>query len=167
MRTVPWLRAVNMVCLLLFGCGARKQPSVIHDTTGASFDFYCDGMRCPITARPGSPPPTTCGGNKIYAFSYYRFIQICAATSSDTPGIYWSTSADRCRLVACSTDDECPQFDEYTYECRNHLCQAVSLTGPAVQRQEAELLCLGPTNRAHRSAMSPLPSCRGSRRVNS
>src|SRR5688572_1853751 len=90
---------IGFLSLLWIGCSSQSQPSVIRDTTGASFDFYCDETRCPVTARPGSPPPAACGGNEIYALAYGRFIEICAAKRSDTPGIYWGTTASLCRHV--------------------------------------------------------------------
>lgn len=124
-------------------CGISSQPDIIYDTTGAAFDYSYQAGISSVTARMGSPPPTRCGGQEIFALTTGRFIELCAATRENAPGVYWSTFDEQCRLVACQSGRDCPQFEDQAYECRHGLCQTPGTASTAVDRATAVFLCAG------------------------
>ncbi|HVH43373.1 MAG TPA: hypothetical protein VM925_13555, partial [Labilithrix sp.] len=91
------------IALLGFACACgsdRENPSVVRDTSGATFAWRCNEDGC--TAEPQGPlPDATCGD--FYGNSHGRFVEICVARRNK---IGWSTTPDQCRLVVCQADTD-------------------------------------------------------------
>lgn len=104
---------------------SRGNPTSVHDTSGAVFGWSCTSdAGCNVTLVPDSPAPAQCGENEPAGYSYFRGsgIDICPALRyDDVSG--WGSPPELCRFLACHNDDECPLWDDRTYECHNGLCE--------------------------------------------
>jgi hypothetical protein len=123
--------------VLACGCG-RSNPDVIRDATGATFDWSCAEDGCTATEHDGTPPAIHCGisGTPHYNYGHGRLVVIGAAGLPEQD-----------RLVVCESDDECPQWDDDEFECRNGLCQNVDLGSHPLINMWALALCFNERTR--------------------
>ena len=105
--------------LLVAGACTAAAPQHIVDSSGAPFALEPDGT---IDVVDGTPKAAPCrSGRPIYAWSLGRFITISSACAySDGT---WGTIDNLERPVACTTTDDCPQWQAWSFECRGGLCQ--------------------------------------------
>lgn len=72
-------------------CGGNSPapaPIVLHDTTGAEYQYVCDQQPCSIVPTAKSPPLTCCGKSASWSYSWDQFFTIvrrlrsCIASAS-------------------------------------------------------------------------------------
>jgi hypothetical protein len=122
-------------------CGSSN-PEGVRDTTGATFSWTCSDDGC--TVEPiDAPPPAQCGSSRVFhSIIQGNFINICSVASLPDSGGAWFTDASLCRLVACDSDDECPQWQGAEYACSAGLCQNVEPKGERIKEGEVIALCM-------------------------
>ncbi len=115
---------MKVVGLFVVGACTAVAPQPIVDSSGAPFALQADGT---IDMVDGTPVPAPCGDKRaIYAWALGRFITIASACVYDHGS--WVTDAGRERPVACTSTADCPQWQSWSFECRNGLCQNADLT---------------------------------------
>ncbi len=135
-----WLLGA-MSAVLNVSCGSPN-PAEIRDTTGATFSWKCSVDDGCTVAPIDAPSPVQCGTSKVF-YSWFQgnFVHICSAASLPRDGA-WSTDASLCRFVACSSDDECPQWPDATYACSAGLCRNVAPKGALIEEGDVVELCM-------------------------
>jgi hypothetical protein len=139
---------MRMAWLLGLGACTVAAPQHIVDSSGAPFALRADG-RLDIVAGTPAPAPCKDAGRAVYAWALGRFISIGSACAQDDGS--WTTIGNRERPVACTTTDDCPQWNSWSFECRSGLCQNADTTQfpPLfVNWDMANLLCHAPFPRA-------------------
>jgi hypothetical protein len=137
-------RAIFIFALVAIAAACSTQnnnsnPSTIRDTTGAVFGWRCDDSGCNIVAIDGTPSLAACGPGTHYGYVIDRFIAVCPCCS---------LNGSMCRVVACDTTSDCPQWQGDAYECRAGLCQRQGMTGDRFDADDVIELCLASTPRA-------------------
>jgi hypothetical protein len=134
---------VLSIVALGLGCGAdaenRANPTVVRDTTGIVFDWRCDDDGCDAVPRE---PPADAACGTFYGNVHGRFVRVCSARRT---GSAWSTTPEKCRLVACTEDPDCPQWGDDRFICRSGLCQN---DGAPLSLDDAIGLCLDGARRS-------------------
>lgn len=137
------LLSLPLFLLAWSGCGVDN-PARIRDTTGASFALHCDGDVCDLVPEPGTPPPATCDGQKVwYSYSVGRFVSICSVSAIEGHD-GWVSGPSLCRLAVCERDDDCPVLLGRDFVCRTGLCQGDGELGSS----HVASLCFDKTPRA-------------------
>lgn len=113
---------------------AARCPERISDSLGNEFGYDCDEP-FEVALLPSSPQPPDCedGESFFRVHPSERLLRICYFEGD--PESSGSTSADRCRPLACGAQADCPG----AADCRNGLCQfsSAEITG-----EDALVLCL-------------------------
>jgi hypothetical protein len=135
--------AAVVLALPLVSCssGVRSNPTELQDTTGLTIPWQCNDKGCvtgPMAAFK------TCEQKSGYTEVLGRLFGICASIVESTGGTTWQ-SAD-CRATACSSDADCPIFQNNDYVCEGGLC--VNHDVPLVSDSEYLVeVCLSTTAR--------------------
>jgi hypothetical protein len=115
-------------------CGGNSPapaPIVLHDTTGAEYQYVCDQQPCSIVPTAKSPAFTCTGKSTGWSYSWDRFFTIV---------VFGAASLER--PVACTTSTNCPTAPDGTvYACIDRLCQKPGSTGNVVKAIDAVNLC--------------------------
>lgn len=130
------MKILVLTTLVLVAC-EPENPTVLRDTSGASFLWRCNADGCDATPT-GNTPPTDCSEEVLYSYIHDGFVHICTAAKTDSGGK--AILQPLCRLVACSSDMDCPIWVNETYECRQRLCQRRGETN--VNSADLWALCL-------------------------
>jgi hypothetical protein len=138
---------MRRVGLLVLGACTTVAPQRIVDSSGAPFELEADGT---INMVDGTPEPVPCraGERALYAWSLGRFVTISSACADDDG---WTSAANRERPLACSVIEDCPQWQSWSFGCRNGLCQNADTSRflPSfVSWSMANELCYAPFPRA-------------------
>jgi hypothetical protein len=138
---------MKVMGLLVLGACTQAGPQSIVDSSGAPFALQADGS---LDLVEGTPAPAPCGDTRaFYGWALGRFITIGSACAYDDGS--WTTIANLERPVACTTTDDCPGWQSWSFECRHGLCQNVDTTRYpplAVDWPLATELCYAPFPRA-------------------
>jgi hypothetical protein len=155
----PSLAAMAMLAI---GCGSNQRldqgptnPPALRDTTGATFAWNCDlpllvpdasaPNTCEIALRADSQPVPYCGEGSSYIYlNDQTLARICVVVPND-PLI--QVAASMCRPVACGSTEDCPQFVESPFVCRNGLCRVKGTDDSALTVVDALALCLAGARR--------------------
>jgi hypothetical protein len=147
-------RHIAVAVMLFLSCSQSPNlqeinPTLVKDTTNASYVWRCSQNSCDVNSGPTTPAPTTCQGLvSLYTYSWRRFICINAAFKQASSEV-WSTQPALCRLVACSQNSDCPQLQDSQYACFNNLCQDQSILDNQITFSEAVALCLDSSPRVN------------------
>jgi hypothetical protein len=145
MRFAKWQ---PVLLLSLYACNGGEDPpdrtvTAVTDSTGTQFMQSCDSYWCDLSLVRSDG----CGDDAELLGA--RFLVAC--TGADEI-IY----TQNCRPLACTEDDDCAQFSDLAYTCRNGVCEDASWSEDfAVSRDELYALCLREVSRDEFCKRSP------------
>lgn len=153
---------LSTIASLAAGCaehhpGAADNPTLLTDTTGATFGWSCTESGCSLTSWPDVVPAHACDLGWRWSYIWGRYVDVCAICPFETGG--WHTWPALCRPVACESDDECPAIagsPDAWFVCVDGLCQDRSVaTDFTLDRHVADELCYRDVPREDTAAIEP------------
>ena len=107
---------------------ARENPSVLTDTTGATFGWSCPASGCGLEVIASTPHlPVDCPAGSGWGWVAGTFFETCYFEPDGLGDGAAATFPASCRPVVCSSDQDCPYAafgDNTAYACRNGLCES-------------------------------------------